>query len=262
MQDTWQGLSSYEAYIGRWSRQVARQFVKQLRVAPASVWLDIGCGSGALSAAIVEECDPARVFALDRSFEFVRQSLTRPAQGMIIRFLTGDAAYLPVRNQRVDAAVSGLVLNFVPEPVRAVSEMARSVRPGGSVATYVWDYAEGMQGIRLFWDAATALNAKVAELDEANRFPICAPAALQKVFRDAGLSDAQVSSITVPMHFRDFDDFWTPFLGGQGPAPTYVASLGDEERGALRERLRLLVPPSADGSIHLSAKAWVARGVV
>lgn len=260
MRDVWRSAESYEAYVGRWSRPVARRFIAELGVTQGSVWLDIGCGSGALTSAIVESARPARVFGLDRSFEFVQQSLAGSSEARVM-FIAGDAAQLPFARKTADAAVSGLVLNFIPEPERAVRGMLESVRSGGVIAAYLWDYSEGMQSIRLFWDAATALNPQASDLDEAKRFPLCQPTALEKLFRAAGASDVQVSSITVPMHFRNFDDLWSPFLGGQGPAPTYTISLSNEERRALREQLRCLVSEEADGSIHLSAKAWVVRGL-
>jgi SAM-dependent methyltransferase len=260
MGDVWRSAEAYEAYVGRWSRPVARQFVSELGVAPGSTWIDVGCGSGALTSAIVELRSPALVLALDRSFEFVQQIRDRSSDGLV-RFVAGDAARLPFASDGADAAVSGLVLNFVSEPVLAVREMLRSVRAGGVVGTYLWDYREGMQSIRLFWDAAIAVSPDASELDEAKRFPLCQPDALEALFRDAGASQVQVSSITVPMRFRDFDDLWTPFLGGQGPAPTYVMSLSDEQREALRDQLRRRVTPGADGSISLSARAWVVRAV-
>jgi SAM-dependent methyltransferase len=259
MHDIWQSAEPYEAYIGRWSRPVARQFVAELGVAPRSTWFDVGCGSGALTSAIVDLADPARVIALDRSFEFVHQSRARFSKKGA-SFIAADAARLPFVHESADAAVSGLVLNFVSEPERAVREMLGSVRPGGIVATYLWDYSEGMQSIRFFWDAAIALNPNAAELDEATRFPLCQPAPLATLFRAAGVSDVNVSAISVPMHFRNFDELWTPFLGGQGPAPTYATTLSEGERSALREELRRLVGVNADGTVHLMAKAWFVRG--
>jgi SAM-dependent methyltransferase len=260
LRDVWRSAESYEAYIGRWSRLVAREFVAELAIAPESIWLDVGCGSGALTSAIANAGNPAAVFALDRSFEFVEQSRSSLADARV-RFLTGDAAHLPFERKGADVAVSGLVLNFVPEPERAVREMLEAVRPGGVVSTYLWDYSEGMQSIRFFWDAAIALDPNAANLDEAKRFPLCRPGPLEELFIAAGASEVRVSSVTVSMHFRDFDDLWSPFLGGQGPAPTYTMSLSERQRAALRGQLRSLVRPGADGSIDLSGKAWSVRGL-
>jgi SAM-dependent methyltransferase len=151
-------------------------------------------------------------------------------------------------------------LNFVPQPQRAVAEMARVVRPGCIVAAYVWDYAAKMELMRYFWDAAVALDPAAKELDEGRRFPLCQPKALAELFAQAGLSEVEVRPTDVATDFRDFDDYWSPFLGGQGPAPGYAVSLSEERRATLRERIRSELPIAKDGSIHLIARAWAARG--
>jgi SAM-dependent methyltransferase len=157
--------------------------------------------------------------------------------------------------------VSGLVLNFVARAETALAEMARVTRPGGTVAAYVWDYAEGMQLMRHFWDAAGVLDPKAKELDEARRFWLCKPEPLSWLFLSAGLEDVEVRAIEVPTYFRDFDDYWSPFLGGQGPAPSYAMSLSEERRSELRQRIRAGLPSDSEGGIPLSARAWAVRGV-
>jgi SAM-dependent methyltransferase len=260
MRDVWEAAESYESYIGRWSREVARQFVSQLSIPPRSSWLEVGCGSGALTEAVLASQDPALVFGIDRSLGFVRHT-QREQAASAAAFAVADAIRLPFAEGSADAAVSGLVLNFVSKPELAVREMLRCVRPGGTVAVYVWDYAEGMEIIRFFWDAAIALNPAASQLDEANRFPLCQPAALEELFQRAGAEEVRSSAITVPTIFRDFKQLWSSFLGGQGPAPTYAASLSESERQQLKERLRQILLSSGDHSIALSAKAWVCRGV-
>ncbi len=141
-----------------------------------------------------------------------------------------------------------------------VAEMVRAARPGGTVALYVWDYAGGMEMMRRFWDAARALDPAAAALDEGARFPVCAPAALSRLFGGAGLAEVSTFPVEVPTVFRDFDDYWSPFLGGQGPAPGYAASLSEHRRSELRERIRAGIPVGPDGSIRLTARAWAARG--
>jgi hypothetical protein len=159
--------------------------------------------------------------------------------------------------------VSGLVINFVPDQAKAVREMRRATRSKGTVAAYGWDYAGEMQMMRRFWDAAVALDPGAAgPLDEGPRFPICGREPFADLFRGAGLEGVEVRAIDAPTVFKDFDDYWSPFLGGVGPAPTYCMSLSEERRVALRERIRASLPVSADGRIHLIARAWAARGVV
>src|SRR5262249_2652862 len=145
-----------------------------------------------------------------------------------VTFKVGDAQSLPLPDRRFDAVVSGLALNFVPDPQRAVAELARVATVDGMVAAYVWDYAGGMARMRDFWDAAVPLDPAVAQLDEVRRFPICRPEPLQELWNGAGLREVAVEPIEVDTTFADFDDYWTPFLGGQGPAPSYTMSLPDD----------------------------------
>jgi SAM-dependent methyltransferase len=257
----WEAADAYERYIGRWSEQVARAFVEWLALPDDLRWLDVGCGTGALSRAIADAAAPRIVHGIDRSDGFVEGAKQRADPGGVQRFSVGDALDLPVGDATFDVAVSGLVLNFLPDPARAVSELCRSIEVGGTVALYVWDYTDGMQLIRYFWDAANALDPAARALDEGPRFPICQPEALEELFRRSGLQQVGTASIVVPTRFRDVDDYWTPFLGGQGPAPAYAMSLGETERHALRDRLRAALPTSADGSIALSARAFAVRGV-
>ena len=176
-------------------------------------------------------------------------------------FQVGDAQALPVEAAVYDAVVSGLVLNFVARPDQMVAEMARTANPGGLVATYVWDYAGKMQFMRHFWDAAVTLDPMADNLDEGRRFPLCNPSPLADLFQSAGLTSVDVQPIDVWTLFKDFDDFWLPFLGGQGPAPGYVMSLSEAGRTELRERIRSTLPFAPDGSIPLVARAWAVRGV-
>jgi SAM-dependent methyltransferase len=177
-----------------------------------------------------------------------------------VSFKIGDARALPIDSANFDAVVSGLVLNFVPEPQLAVAEMLRVARPDGTVAAYVWDYAGKMQLMRYFWDAATALDPAARELDEGRRFPISLPSTLAELFQEAGLQDVEVRHVDIATNFRDFDDYWSPFLGGQGPAPSYTMSLSEERRKALRDRIRSSLPIAQNGSIPLVARAWAVRG--
>jgi hypothetical protein len=154
------------------------------------------------------------------------------------------------------------MLNFLPQPAAGLAEMARVARPTGQVAVYVWDYAGQMQLMRHFWDAAAALDPAARDLDEGRRFPLCGPTPLTALFEAAGLLAVEVRALEVPTTFRDFDDYWSPFLGAQGPAPSYAMSLTETDRDRLRDRLRASLPTAPDGSIRLTARAWAARGTV
>jgi SAM-dependent methyltransferase len=257
--EAWAAGDPYERYVGRWSRLVARDFIAWLDPPPQRRWLDVGCGTGALSAGILAGAEPGAVTGVDPSEGFLALARAQ-TQDARVRFELGDAQALPLADRAVDAAVSGLVLNFVPDQRRAIREMVRAVRPGGTVALYVWDYAGEMQLMRRFWDAAAALDPEAVELDEGVRFPICRPERLAALFRDAGLGAIVTRPIDVRTVFTDFDDYWSPFLGGQGPAPGYCMGLSEARRAALRERLCTTLPAVADGRIALIARAWAVRG--
>ena len=255
----WENGEIYETYAGRWSRKVAVELLKWLAVKPEAAWLDVGCGSGALTHTILQVARPASVKAVDLSKNFVvycQEHIIDPRAS----FEVGDALALPVESGSFDAVVTGLMLNFVPQPEQALLEMKRAARPGGVVAAHVWDYSGRMQLIRLFWNAAVAVDPTAYDLDEGNRFPICKPDRLVELFSKAGLSEVQVQSIDIWTEFTNFDDLWAPFLGGQGPAPAYCNSLDTRRRNALRERLRSSLPVALDGSIPLMARAWAVRG--
>src|SRR5579884_1161956 len=257
--DVWASGAAYEPYVGRWSRLVAREFLAWLAVPPGARWLDVGCGTGALSASILAHAAPREVVGIDPSAGYIAYAHEQ-VRDPRVHFEVADAQALPHGEGTFDAVVSGLVLNFVPNPNQAMAEMAWVTRAGGTIAAYVWDYAGRMELMRHFWDATVALDPAALELDEGRRFPLCQPGPLADLFRDAGLGDVDVRAIDVPTVFRDFDDYWSPFLGGQAPAPGYAMSLDEERRARLRERIRAALPFQADGSIHLLARAWAARG--
>ena len=251
--------AAYEGYIGRWSRLVAREFLSWLAAPDGWRWLDVGCGTGALSEAILSGASPAEVVGCDPTavmIPYARQRITDQRA----TFQVADARSLPYADGRFDVVVSALALNFIPSPEQGLAEMARVTHSGGTVAGYVWDYAGQMQLLRHFWDAAVGLDPAALELDEGRRFPICQPAALEALFRAAALDDVMVRGIDVPTVFRDFDDYWLPFLGTAGPAPNYVTSLPEERRPMLRDRIRAGLPTAPDGSIPLTARAWAVRG--
>lgn len=257
--ETWAAGKLYEPYVGRWSRLVAKDFLAWLEMPPNLDWLDVGCGTGALTEVILQHAKPRSVKGMDPSTGFIEHAKAHISDPRAT-FEVADAQSLPLESARFGAAVAGLVLNFVPKPSLAIREMVRAVRPSGVVAAYVWDYAGRMELMRYFWDAAVELDRAAFELDEGRRFPLCRPTPLTELFTQAGLRDVEVVPIDVPTRFRDFDDYWTPFLGGQAPAPGYAMSLTEERRGALRERIRAKLPIARDGSIDLIARAWAVRG--
>lgn len=255
----WAAGGAYESYVGRWSRLVAAEFVEWLDLAAGSRVIDIGCGTGALTTTLLERANLSAVVGVDPSAGYVEHDRTTVVDTRAT-FEVADAENLPFDADDFDAAVSGLVLNFVPHPDRGLAEKARVVRAAGCIAAYVWDYAGRMELIRHFWDAAVELDPDAEPLDEGKRFPICDPERLTELFADAGLVDVETRELVVPTSFRDFDDYWRPFLSGEGPAPGYAMSLPEERRAELRDRIRARLPIANDGSIALVARAWAVRG--
>ncbi|MEV6950383.1 class I SAM-dependent methyltransferase [Streptomyces sp. NPDC051183] len=255
----WAAGAAYERYMGRWSRLVAREFTDRLGCADGLRWLDVGCGTGALTGRVAERRRPRSVLGVDRSPGYVAT-----ARGLVpgpASFAVADALALPVRDGSLDVVVSGLSLNFLPSPAAGVAEAVRAVRPGGTVAAYVWDYGGGMGFLRRFWDAALRVDPAAGALDEGRRFPVCRPEPLRALWAAAGLAGVVVEPIEVPAVFAGFADLWEPFLAGQGPAPGYVAALAPPVRQRLREALRADLPVRPNGAVELSLRAWSVQGI-
>lgn len=258
VEDAWNDGDPYHRFIGRWSLRVAPLFLAWLAIPEGQRWLDVGCGTGALCSEILRHGAPSILTGVDPSEGFLAVARQRlPAS---VRLLVGHAGALPLPDGEADVVASGLVLNFVPDLPQGLAEMVRVAAPGGTVAGYVWDYADGMEMLRRFWEVASSLDPDAGRLHEGRRFPLCRPAALQSAFEQAGLANVDVTSLDIAMAFQDFDDLWQPFLGAQGPAPSYVASLPEDRRLRLRAAFRASLPIAGDGSLALPARAWAVRG--
>lgn len=259
LHDAWSAGDSYEIYMGRWSRKIAAAFLDWLDAPAGADWLDIGCGTGALSQSVLERCRPSSLLGVDPSEGFVGH-IRRTTRDDRARFEVAGAEALPLGDARVDVAASALVLNFVPDRVAALREMQRVVRPGGLVAFYVWDYPGGGMGfIDLFWKAAAALDASAEALDEAGRFPFCTRDGLAELCKSAGIGNAVVEPVEIPTVFPTFEDFWLPFTLGAGPAPGYVAKLDEAGQAGLQRELKSRV--GAGGPVDLRARAWAAKAL-
>ncbi len=258
--DAWQAGESYDLYMGRWSRQVAPHFLDWLAPASGLEWLEVGCGTGELTSAILSACRPAHLTAVDPSEGFLDQA-RRKVTDRCAEFRVGDAQVLGLASDSVDIAVSGLVLNFVPRREEALREMARVARPAAAVAFYVWDYpGGGVELMRAFWTAAVDLDPGARDLTEDRRFPFCTRDNLAHLARQSGWVDVEDERIEVDTRFADFEDFWHPFTLGAGPAPGYCMSLPPHRRQRLKEKLQAALPCAADGAIPLKARAWAIRG--
>jgi SAM-dependent methyltransferase len=246
----------YERFMGRWSRRLAPLFARFARVGDRDCVLDVGSGTGALafaSAAITS----AQVTGVERSAAYVRYAQEH-ADDQRVQFEVGDAVALPFADDAFDRTMSMLVLNFVPDPAAALREMIRVTRPGGAVAASVWDYGDGMEMLRAFWDEAVVMDPEIALQDE-RHMPLSTRGALADLWRAQGLHHVKEQPLTIETKFSSFDDYWQPFLCGQGPAGVYVASLTESARHALQSRLHERL---ADTGYTLRARAWAVLGVV
>jgi SAM-dependent methyltransferase len=250
---------AYERFMGRWSRDLAPLFVRFAGVRDGDTVLDVGSGTGALTAAVAKVAPSSRITGIDPAAPYV--ALARSQQGSrLIQFEAGDAQQMRFEHATFDRTLSLLVVNFIPDVRKALGEMKRVTKSRGTVAAAVWDYGEGMEMLRAFWDEAVALAPAAAAKDERN-MPLCRGGELAGLWREQGLEDVVEEALTVETRFASFDDFWTPFLEGQGPAGAYAASLAAEDREALRLRLRRrLLGGGADQPIVMHARAWAVRG--
>ena len=256
--DRWTSGADYDQWMGRWSRLLAHEFLKWLNLPASLRWIDVCCGSGVVTEAIAEDCMPVNVVGVDVSPEqvsFARQYRSSPS----VAFHVQDAMALPFGDASFDVAVSGLGLNYIPNPVRGLEELRRVVRPGGTVAAYIWDYAQGARFLREFWDAAASVDDEAAGFDQARRFPICTQEGLRDLFHHARLADLSTHALNIVTRFSSFDDFWQPLLTGQGSAPNYLTTRDPQIQTAIRERLKATLTLNAQGAIELPARAWAVR---
>lgn len=260
--DSWSAGEHYERYMGRWSRQIAPRFLDWLGAPADAAWLDLGCGTGALTQTILAQTAPRSIVAIDQSADFVAHARAATSDAHVrLRFEVGDAQKIPLPDASVDVAASALVINFVPDKVQALREMQRVTRPGGLVSFYVWDYPGGGMGfMRAFWSAAIALDPKAEELGEGRRFPFCNPEGLTALCAEAGWGSPTLAPIEIEARFGSFEDLWQPFTLGAGPAPGYCVSLPDDQRAALK--WRLMEDVGGAGPVSFPARAWAVKARV
>lgn len=261
-QDTmFSGGEAYERFMGRWSREMAPQLVRFAGVKDGEAVLDVGSGTGALSAAIAAAAPSSRITGIDPAAPYVAFAKARHANEQVT-FEVGDAQQLRFADGTFDRALSLLVVNFIPDRGKALNEMIRVTRPAGVVAAAVWDYGEGMQFLRIFWDEVVA-QTPAADAKDERHMPVCRKGELAALWRRHGLREVEETALTIPTRFTSFEDYWSRFLEKQGPAGAYVAALTDEDRAHLRLRLRArLVGTGADRPIALTARAWAVKGTV
>lgn len=252
----------YERFMGRWSRLVAPPFLDFAGAADGGEVLDVGSGTGSLAFALAERGPRVRVRGIDPSKEYVEYATSKNPFRDRVGFEIGDAQQLRFTGGSFGGCVSLLVFNFIPDPLKAIKELRRITRPGGRIAAAVWDYGDGMKMLRAFWDAVVQLDPKADKVDE-RHMRLCRAGELGELWRQGGLAEIEEKPIEITMRFKNFADYWDPFLLGQGPAGAYVTSLGREQVSALREEVKRRVSPMTEAApIVLSARVWAVRGTV
>jgi len=260
-QDMFSRADAYERFMGRWSRRLAPDLVAFAAVRDGDNVLDVGSGTGVLSFAARDATKTGDIRGIDVSADYVAYA-ARQATDPRIRFEVGDAQQLPFPDARFDKTLSLLVINFIPDPGRAVNEMMRVTKSGGVVAAAVWDYGSGMEMLRVFWDEVIAFDPSSEPRDEAH-MPLCKQGQLAELWKRHGFENVREAPLTAVLHFASFDDYWAPFLLGQGPAGSYVAKLPKDRQAALAQRLRKrLLGDSPDRAFDLHVRAWAVTGSV
>lgn len=255
--DAWSAGQNYEHYMGRWSRQMAAEYLRWLTPPRRAGWLEVGCGTGALTATLLADCNPKTVLAIEPSKDFIAYARSMVTDKRV-SFEIADAAKLPAADGTVDIVTSALVLNFIPDKIAALAEMKRVLRPEGLLSFYVWDYPGGGMGfIDAFWRAAAEIDEKAKALDEAKRFPFCTREGLTALCREAGLASPTIEPLEIETAFPDFEALWRPFTLGAGPAPGYCMALPEEQRDRLKAKLAENL--GTEGPIRLIGRAWAVK---
>lgn len=247
--------AAYEHLMGRWSLLVADPFLDWLGLPAGAHWLDVGCGNGAFAQRVLERCAPASVLGVDPSPEQLAYARTRLPAGAPVQWLEAGAEQLPVADASLDAAVMALVLFFVPDPARGVAEMARAVRPGGTVAAYHWDIPGGGFPLAAIGRELKAHGRAATLPASVETSSLEASAAL---WREAGLDHVRTTGFTVQRTFQSFDDYWASALGSH-TLRSGLAALAPAEHAALRERVRVKLG-GGDGALTVSARANAVCG--
>ncbi|MEO8553870.1 MAG: class I SAM-dependent methyltransferase [Kofleriaceae bacterium] len=245
--------------MGRWSRLLAPPFITFAGVHDGAAVLDVGSGTGVLSFAVRAVDPTGTIEGIDLSPAYVEFATKQHAEAHV-HFAVGDAQHLTFPDATFDAAVSMLVLNFVPDPGLALREMKRVTKPGGTLAAAVWDYGGDMEMLRIFADEVSAFDPEF--VTDERKMPLGRPGALAALFRAGGLASVEEAPIDITLHFTSFDDYWKPFLLATGPAGAYVAKLSPGRRDELAARFRKRLVGDTDHAFDLKGRAWAVRGTV
>jgi SAM-dependent methyltransferase len=248
---------AYEEVMGRWSRQLAPLFVQFAGVQESDEVLDVGCGTGSLSATLARMTRASKIVGIDPSKGFIEYARKQCADPRVT-FEFGDAQALPYQDKSFDRCMALLIVNFIPDAPKAANEMRRVTKPGGIIATTMWA-GRANELNHCLWNAAVSIDPTVTPPSEKRGYG--SAEALSALLTGAGLTDIEVAELTMPCEHSSFEELWRRYLTGEGPAGAYVLSLHDDHREALKHRLRQdVLRGGSDGPFTLQAKAWAVRG--
>ena len=255
--------AAYEIFLGRWTQLLAPHFLDFAAFAPEGALLDVGTGTGSLAYAMAARWPSRRILGVDVAEPYIAYARSK-ATGAAPEFKIADASALPHSDGAFAGAAAQLVLNFVPNAAAAAKELRRVTRRGGTVAAAVWDFRGGLVYQRMFWDTAAGIDPHAGDArDRLFSGALALPDGLPNLFRNAGLTDVQRGSLTIRMTYANFEDYWQPLLGGQGPVGTYIIALDDSRRRRIEDAVRrAFYSGSPDGERSLTATAWAVRGTV
>jgi ubiquinone/menaquinone biosynthesis C-methylase UbiE len=249
--------AAYERRMGRWSRLVGEVFLDWIAAPPGLRWVDVGCGNGAFTEVLIARCKPTTVNAVDPSEGQLSYARTRPGT-KLAQFRIGDAQALPYDDRSFDAATMALAISFIPDPLKAAREMMRVVRPGGPVATYMWDLPAGGIPVAPMYRALQSLGitASMPGIEVTRR------EAMQALWEQAGFQSVETRVIRIQVAYADFDDFWESYKVPEGPAGLAIRKMSPPEIENLKVRLREHLPIAADGTIKYESFANAVKGHV
>ncbi len=255
----WDNTQGYEMYVGRWSNLISLDFVDWLNSQSNLKWLEIGCGTGALTKAIVKKCSPSYLLAIDKSENYLKKAKENVNLNNV-HFLNADLNSYAL-NEEFGHITSGLVLNFVPQIKELLRHLMNNLKSGGQMSSFVWDYGGHYQPMRHFWDAAREVTSEGKKFDAGIKFEICAKEKLIQLFEDLDLTDVQFTNIERIATFQNFDDYWLPIASAQGSVTEFISTLTGTEKGNLKENIRRRLPIAFNGEIKLVINALAIKGL-
>ncbi len=256
-----QTYSQYDNFMGRWSREVATQFIKWIGPEPHLSWLDVGCGTGTLAQTVIKSCSPSLIVGTDPLKSSIEAAKLHP-ENKDVEFQIGDVQDLPFDQAKFDFVISGLMIKFVKDKVRAIREMKRVTRAGGMTALYDWDMDGNMNTTRHFWDAVSTIRPECIESPKARKTPMTEIGSIASLFESAGINEIKQCIISFTTQFQDLDDYWSPITKNSQNVGRFYKTMTREERETVYRQLEKTLPFNSNGSISFESRAVAIKGKI